>query len=185
MLHRSLSIALVISLAIFISCSGSGQMAQQQGSTQATSEVQQYPAWYPNQNIVNTDTVMYAYATAIAGDSAAAVDKAVAWAESELKSKVSNKLENLRSDALMEFGSESGLDESKFMIALRRADNAVGFLAETGRTEVRTVEGYNSYRSFAEILVPKDELIKRIGKRLAGYEQAWNAMKESKAFENF
>lgn len=184
-MYRSFySIALILSLGIFISCSGSGQMAQQTADSQAM-EVQKYPGWYPNQNVVNTDTVMYAYATAIAGDSAAAVSKAVSWAESELKSKVSDNLENIRSEALVEYGSESGLDESRFMIALRRADNAVGPLVETGRTEVKTVEGYSSYRSFAEIMVPKDELVERIGKRLAGYEQAWKAMKDSKAFENF
>lgn len=159
-------------------------MAQQQNNSQEM-EVQQYPSWYPNQNVVNTDTVMYAYATAIAGDSASSVEKAVAWAKSELKSKVSDKLENLRSEALVEYGSESGLDASRFMIALRRADNAVGYLAETGRTEVKTVEGYDSYRSFAEITVTKSDLIERIGKRLAGYEQEWNAMKDSKAFKNF
>jgi len=185
-MHRSsLSLVLVLSLSIVISsCSGSGQMTQQPGSSQAK-EVQKYPGWYPNQTVVNSDTAMYAYATAIASDSAAAVEKAVAWAKSELKSKVSDKLENLRSEALVEYGSESGLDESRFMIALRRADKAVGYLVETGRTEVKTVEGYDSYRSFAEITVPKDQLVERIGKRLSGYEKEWNAMKDSKAFKNF
>jgi len=181
--HTRLLIATICSIGIFISCSGTGEMTQPTGNQQAM-EVQTYPTWYPNQKVVSTDTLMYAYATAIANDSAGAVSKAESWAQSELKSYISDKLENIRSEALVEQGSESGLDASRFMIALRRADNAVGYLAETGNTEVKTVEGYNSYRSFAEIRVPKDELIKRIGKRLAGYEQAWSAMKNSKAFES-
>lgn len=158
-------------------------MAQQAGPSQ--SKVQKYPSWYPKQKIVNSDTAMYAYATAIAGDSAKAVSKAVSWAKSELKSALSDKLENIRSDALVEQGSDSGLDAPQFLIALRRVDNVVGYLAKTGHTQVKTVEGYGSYRSFAEISVPKDQLIERIGKRLSGYEQAWQAMKESKSFNDF
>jgi hypothetical protein len=184
MRRTHLLITVILFISFFISCSGTGEMTQQSSDSQAM-EVQKYPSWYPNQKVVSTDTVMFAYATAIADDSAAAVSKAESWAQSELKSYISDKLENIRSEALVEQGSESGLDASRFMIALRRADNAVGYLAETGNTEVKTVEGYNSYRSFAEIRVLKDELIKRIGKRLAGYEQSWSAMKNSKAFENF
>jgi len=174
----------VFSLGIVISCSGPGKMAQKTSQTQQKVK-SQYPSWYPEHSIVNTDTVMYAYATAIDNDSASSVDKAIAWAKSEIQSSLSDKLENIRSDAVRELGSESGLDSSSFLIALRKVDNAVKDVAETGHTEVRTVEGYNSYRSFAEIIVPKDELIRRIGKRLAGHEKAWNAMKNSKAFKNF
>jgi hypothetical protein len=56
---------------------------------------------------------------------------------------------------------------------------------ETGNTEVKTVEGYDSFRSFAEVTVPKDKLMEQISANLSGHEQAWNTMKESKAFENF
>ncbi|MDZ7681055.1 MAG: hypothetical protein U5J63_04900 [Fodinibius sp.] len=182
--YKRLFIALFLSAGIFMSCSGTGEMAQQQGNNQAM-EAQKYPSWYPNQKVVSTDTLIFAYATAIADDSAGAVSKAESWAQSELKSYISDKLENIRSEALIEHGSKSGLDASRFMIALRRADNAVGYLVETGNTQVKTVEGYNSYRSFAEVRVSKDDLVERIGKRLGGYEQAWQAMKDSKAFKNF
>jgi hypothetical protein len=128
---------------------------------------------------------MYAYATAIAEDSASSVSKAVAWAEEELKSSVSNKLENIRSDAAANLGSDSGLDSSGFIFALRKAENTVSNLATTGKTEVKTTEGYDSYLSFAEVMVSKEELIARIGKRLGGHEKAWNAMKGSQAFEDF
>jgi hypothetical protein len=184
-MHRIISSLLaVFSLGIVMACSGTGNMSRQPGQSQGM-EVQQYPAWYPERSIVNTDSMMYAYAAAIDDDSASAVDKAVAWAKSELRSSLSDKLENIRSDAIRELGSDSGLDSSSFLIALRKADNAVNYLAKTGKTEVKTVEGYKSYRSFAEIMAPKDELIERIGKRLAGHEKAWNAMKSSKAFKDF
>lgn len=185
-MHRIVSFVVIIcSLGIILSCSGAANTAQQPASSSKSMEVQKYPSWYPSQKIVSSDTAMHAYATAIGSDSAAAVSKAVSWAKAELKSAVSDRLENIRSEALVEKGSESGLDSSRFMIALRRVDNAVDPLAVTGNTKVKTVEGYDSYRSFAEISVDKDELIRRIGKRLAGYENAWNAMKNSKAFESF
>lgn len=183
-MYKLLSYAtLFISLLVLYSCSGTANTTQQ--STTQEPEVQQYPSWYPNQNVVSGEELMSGYATAIGQDSSSSVDKAIAWAKKELRSTVSDKLENIRSEALVEMGSESGLDESRFLIALRKADNAVNNLAETGNVEIRSVEGYESVRSFAEVNVTKEDLIERIGKRLAGYEKAWNAMKNSKAFENF
>lgn len=182
-MYRTISSVAVICLLTFIiSCSGTSNTVQQ---TSTAPETQQYPSWYPDQSVVNTDSVIYGYATAIAGDSASSVSKAVAWAEAELKSSLSDKLENIRSDAAASLGADSGLDSSKFIFALRRAENAISDLATTGKTEVKTVEGYDSHRSFAEVMVSKDELITRIGKRLGGHEKAWTAMKESQAFEDF
>lgn len=184
-MYRIVSSVTVIAIAaVLFSCSGAGNTAQQT-TTSPAPEVQKYPSWYGNRTVVDTDTVMYAYATAISDDSASSVSKAVAWAESELKSSLSDKLENIRGDAAAELGTESGLDSSRFIFALRRADNAVNNVASTGKTEVKTVEGYGSYRSFAQVIVPKDELVERIGKRLGGHEKAWNAMKSSQAFEDF
>ena len=179
-----LSILSITFAGMLVGCSGASQTTQQSQSSKQM-EVQKYPSWYASQKVVSEEDMMYAYATAIGEDSASAVSKAVSWAEKELQSSVSEKLENIRSDAVVELGSQSGLDAPRFLIALRKADRAVSPLVETRQTEVKTVEGYNSYRSFAEVRVPKEQLIERIGKRLAGYEKAWNAMKESKAFENF
>ena len=184
-MHRLLSYTiLLISFAVWISCSGTANTTQQESSSEQK-KVQQYPSWYPSQNVVSGEKMMSGYATAIGQDSTSAADKAIAWAKKELRATVSDKLESIRSEALVEKGSGYGLDESRFLIALRKADNAVNALAETGNLEIKSVEGYESVRSFAEINIPKADLIERIGKRLAGYEQAWNAMKESKAFENF
>lgn len=183
-MHRIVSsIVLLFSCGILLSCSGTGQTTQKSDSQ--TMEAQQYPSWYPNQKVVSNKTQLLAYATAVGKDSVSSVSKAIAWAESELKTSVSDRLESIRSEALVEQGSGSGLDDAQFLIALRKVDRAVNPLVETGRTVVKTVEGYSSVRSFAEVSVPKDQLIERIGKRLAGYEQAWNTMKESKAFKNF
>lgn len=144
-----------------------------------------YPSWFNSKLVESTESKFLAYGAAISGDSASVADKAMDRAESELQSSVSDRLENIRSEALVEQGSESGLDSSRFLIALRKADKAVPYLLEKEREEVMSVEGKEGYRGFVEASVPKDELIERIDKRLAGYDKAWNAMKDSRAFQNF
>lgn len=177
------SIILFISCGIVLSCSGTEQTTQQPVSEKE--EVQKYPSWYPKQEVESNDGIMSGYATAVGKDSNSAVSKAVSWAKSELKSSVSDRLENIRLEALEESGGGSGLDNPKFLIALRKSTDNVGSLMETGNTEVKTVEGYDSYRSFAEVSVSKDKLIEHLEGNLSGHEQAWTAMKESKAFQNF
>ncbi len=178
-----LSIAILAVTGFFISCSAPAETTEQQSQSQK--KISNYPSWYPQQEFVSDADKLFSYATAIDGDSAASVEKAKSWAVQNLRSSVSDKLEQIRSEAVVEYGSESGLDEAKFLMALRKAKNAVDPLVELGNTEVNIVEGYESVRGFAEISVPKDELINRIGKRLGGHEKAWNMMKESKAFSDF
>lgn len=170
-------------VGLFISCSGTAEMTEKEEPE--VEEQAQYPSWYPQQEFISDDTEFHAYAAAIDADSASAVEKASDWAKEELKSSISDKLENIRSEAITETGTGAGLDEAKFLMALRKADRAVDPLVETGDSDVKRVEGYESVRGFAEVSVPKDELIERIGKRLGGYEKAWNAMKESEAFNDF
>lgn len=182
-MHRIFfSIVLVASLGIIVSCAGSSYIEQEEAEP---IEADQYPAWYPEQNIVSGETKISAYAAAIGKDSASAVSKAVEWAETELRSAVSDKLEKIRSGAMEEYGSESGLDSPQFLIALREANKAVDALVEPGKTEAKTVEGYSSVRSFAEVSVPKEKLIAEIADRLAEHKESWQKMKESKAFQNF
>lgn len=176
-------IGILLASFLVISCSGTAEMAEQDSSDQP--EVSKYPSWYPQQEFVSEDDHLRAYATAIDTDSASALDKAHSWAVEKLKNSVSDKLESIRSEALQESGNGSGLDEAQFLMALRKAKNAVPVLIEKGNTEVQSVEGYESVRGFAEVIAPKQKLVERIGKRLGAYETAWNAMKESKAFETF
>ncbi|WP_440998974.1 hypothetical protein [Fodinibius sp. SL11] len=176
-------LAVVGFAGLFVSCAGSGEVTPQQEEPQK--EVSNYPSWYPQQEFVSDDTDLFAYATAIDTDSAAAVNKAKSWAVKQLESSVSDKLEEIRSEVVVDEGKGSGLDEARFLMALRKAPKAVEPLVETGNIEVQTVEGYESVRGFVEISVKKDQLIQRIGKRLGGYEKAWNTMKKSEAFNSF
>ncbi|MEL7834527.1 hypothetical protein [Fodinibius sp. Rm-B-1B1-1] len=183
-MQRIFYFLVILSLSgLLISCSGTGEVSQQQENKQQ--EVSQYPNWYPQQEFVSNDTELLAYATAIDTDSAAAVQKAKSWAIKQLESSVSDKLEEIRSEVAVEEGSGSGLEEARFLMALRKAPRAVQPLVKTKNIDTQTVEGYESVRGFTEISVPKDQLIERIGKRLGGHEKAWNLMKNSKAFAKF
>lgn len=183
-MRRIFFVIAVLGLAgTLVSCAGSGEVTQKQEEPQQ--EVSNYPSWYPQQEFVSEESELRAYATAIDTDSAASIQKAKAWAVQQLKTSVSDKLEEIRSEALVEQGSETGLDDARFLMALRKVKNAVDPLVTTGKTETQSVEGYQSVRGFAEVSVSKEELIDRIGKRLGGYEKAWNAMKTSKSFGNF
>jgi hypothetical protein len=178
-----LSIVILGFVGFFVSCSAPAETTEQQSQSQK--QVSDYPSWYPQQEFVSEEEHLFAYATAIDEDSAASIEKAESWAVEKLRSSVSDKLEQIRSEAVIEYGSESGLDDAKFLMALRKVKNAVDPLVELGNTEAISVEGYESVRGFAEVSVPKNELINRIGKRLGGHEKAWNAMKDSKAFTDF
>lgn len=157
-------------------------MSQQ--PVEAEKEEMLTPSWY-GEEVVDTDSSMVAYAAAIDDDSAAAVSKSVSGAEADLKAYLSDKLEEIRSEAIEEYGSASGLNSPGFLIALRKADGAIDDLVATGNTGARQVKGYDSYRGFAEVGVPKEELIEQLDEQLASHEKAWNAMKGSKAFQNF
>lgn len=179
-MNRTLLSAIVIfSIVFFASCSGTANVGQT-GSTVSS----KYPAWYPQQSVVTTDSVIYAYATAIDDDSVGAVTKAVAWAKSELQASLSQTFEGIRTDAASN-QSRGKLNDPAFIMALRNAEEVVTEISSIQNTEIRTVEGFESVRSFAEVSVPKDKLIRSMGEQLSEYKKAWNAMKASQAFVEF
>lgn len=175
--------ALLILTVTFISCSGTSKVSEQQSSSVDKGTL--YPEWYPQQEFVSEGDRLLSFATAIDSDSASAVNKAVEWAKKELKSGVSDKLEEIRTEAVKEFGGQSGLDEARFLMALRKINKAVDPLIETGNTAVKTVEGYNSVRGFAKVSVPKDKLVDQIEDLLTNHQESWQKIKESEAFKNF
>lgn len=170
-------------LGTFISCSGT-ESVQETDRPSVTEEQTPYPSWYQEQTVVDADSVMLAYATAIDSDSSAAVSKAVAWAQTELAAFVAATLEDIRSEAGETGATDSGVNNPEFIFALAK-NNAIQNLASITNTEVETVEGYVSHRSYAEVQISKDALIEAIATELNTYKKAWNTMKESQAFEEF
>lgn len=168
-------------MGLLISCSATETTTE--SDTQTVDE-SPYPSWYQEQAVVENDSTLMAYATAIDSDSASSVSKAVAWAETELSSYVAATLEDIRAELSESGGGDTGVNNRGFIFALAKND-AAKQLASTTNTEVETVEGFESHRSYAEVSVDKKAFIESLDEQLAGYEKAWNSMKESQAFEEF
>lgn len=171
--------------ALFISCSTTSNTSDSSSTAITESGTDRYPSWYSsNRSVESDDTSYFGYATAIDSDSSSSADKAVEQAKSELKSAISNRLETIRNDAVVELGSDSGLDSPRFIIALRKAENEVPSVTNTEEIEVDNREG-EGYRAFSKVSVEKEALIEELDKAFSANSNAWNAMKESEAFSQF
>ncbi|NGP76654.1 hypothetical protein G3570_08420 [Balneolaceae bacterium YR4-1] len=185
--HKSVRfLTLICFSALLISCSTtSNTSTTSDTSANVTNAESKYPSWYKTSRAVESDDTSYfGYATAIDSDSSASAEKAKAQAQSELKSAISNRLETIRNDAVVELGSDSGLDSPRFIIALRKAENEVPSVTSTEEIEVECLEG-EGYRAFSKVSVEKESLIEELDKAFSANSRAWNAMKESEAFSQF
>lgn len=182
-----LSFISILFLTVFIgiSCSAPQNVSKENTSTSKEAEISTYPSWYGSESMVSADSSFYGYATAVNADSADAAENAEQWARKELERGLSDKLENVRSEAIKENDADRGLNDAKFLLALREADNGLAQNADVSNVEVRSVEGFSSYRGFAEIAISKASIIAKLDKKMADYEDAWQALKNSKAFHNF
>jgi len=178
--------SLICITALLVSCSTTSNTTSDSQSTVTTgNSSSQYPSWYQSSRSVESDdTAYYGYATAIDSDSSSAGEKAMEQAKAELKSAISNRLETIRNDAVVELGSDSGLDSPRFIIALRKAENEVSAVASMEEIEVASLEG-QGYRAFSKVAVDKEALIEELDKAFSANSNAWNAMKESEAFSRF
>lgn len=172
--------------AFFASCSTTSTTSGSTSSAANTVNTEsQYPSWYQSSRSVKSDDTWYfGYATAIDSDSSSSAVKAVEQAKSELKSAISNRLETIRNDAVVELGSDSGLDSPRFIIALRKTENEVPSVANTEEIEVEKMEG-EGFRAFSKVAVEKEALIEELDRAFSANSKAWNAMKESEAFSQF
>ena len=151
----------------------------------AYSAPETYPEWFNSNNaIVSEEEAYYGYANVMAADSMKAVNGAVQRAKSRLSSNIANRLEAIRNDALIEFGSESRLDQSNFILALSKSDRTIVRVAEANETEAIASDS-TGYYGFAKVIIEKQQLVERLDRTFSSYEKAWNSMKESEAFDNF
>ena len=130
-------LALILASFLIISCSTPSKTTSTGEEGTGTEVESKYPSWYQtSRSIQSDDTAYYGYATALAADSAAAAEKAVEQAKAELGTSISNRLESIRNDAVVELGSDSGLDKPRFIIALRKAEDEVTSVSGVEEIEV-------------------------------------------------
>lgn len=177
-------LSLILVSTLIISCSTTSKTASAGNETAPETE-SKYPSWYKtSRTIQSNDTAYYGYATALASDSAASADKAVQQAKAELKTAISGRLESIRNDAVVELGSDSGLDSPRFIIALRKAESEVPTVADVVEVTVEE-SGETGFRSFSKVAVEKEALLEELDKTFSAYGNAWRAMKGSEAFSKF
>ncbi len=182
MTRISICLLLILLSYSFISCAPSAETKKADSSE---TESQKYPEWYQDETVISNDSLFIVYGTALAGDSSAAGDNAETQAKLNLRSAVAERIETIRSDASSELGSEAGVDSPQFIFSLRKAEKVVDDIAVRTEVEVEPVEDYKSYRGFSEVTVSKEELLKQLDSRLSVHQNTWNALKESRAFEEF
>lgn len=177
-------LTLILACSLLVSCAGSSSTVQQNSPAYQAPET--YPEWYnENRSVVDDEEVYRGYAVVLASDSSATVRRAVQRAKSRLGSSISNKLESIRNDALVEYGSASNLDESNFILALNKSGRTIRQVAEMSNGEVRLQDSSENYFGFAEVTLNKEDLIERLDRSFSAHEKAWNSMKESRAFTKF
>ena len=143
------------------------------------------PGWFSKESVnYNADSIQ-ASGTAIGSDSNGTVSKAEERATLLLQKSVSDKLEGVRSEAVKELGSSSGLDAPGFLIALRKADQAVVGITAIEHKDIKPIKDQESVRGFVQVSVSKKELIEDIGRKLATYDKAWSNLKNSASFQKF
>lgn len=187
-MNRIISFLLVLTTAsVVAACSATSKSAQPSATSDDNNSQknQSTPSWFSKETVSYSADAISAFGTAIGTDSSATVAKAEKRAVLLLKKSVSDKLEEVRSEAVKELGSDSGLNTPSFLIALRKVDSVVPKLSSTANKGVEPVKNQESVRGFAEVSVSKKELIEDIGRRLAAHERAWNNLKGSASFEKF
>lgn len=166
----------------FISCAPSSTTQKTDTDASATG-TGPYPEWYDDSEAVTeNDSLILTYGTALAGDVDVAKEKSAAVAKDRLHSAISEQIENIRSETS---DDDSALDSPAFILSLRKAEKAAAESASESRSDVEEVGDYDSYRGFSEVTITKEGLLEEIENRLTAYQNAWNALKASQAFDDF
>lgn len=174
MSKTNLLLLAVVSL-LYLACSSSREAS--------TNDSSMLPDWYSGSNAVSsTQTGFMAYGTALAADSSVAAEKAVTKALANLEQHISDMLESVRSDAVEEAGSGSGLDSPAFILALRNAEGGVSRIASESQKQARSNRNSQGFRGFAKITLTRQELIDHLDSELSANQGAWQALKRGLAF---
>lgn len=176
---------MLMAAILVVSCASTSNTTQENRSETVEPSESRYPDWYNTNGRLQVDDEGFTtFATAIDTDSVTAAEKAGDQARAKLQSGVSSRLESVRNDAVIELGSNSGVDSPKFLIALRNAESDIASVAGVEQTEVKVLDNGN-YRGFAEAYIDRESLIEELDKALSANGNAWNNLKNSQAFSKF
>lgn len=156
-----------------ISCSSTRQATDTDGSDS------RYPAWYNATSEFSRSADSYsAFGMAVGADSAAAVRRAVAKAQSNLEQHISSTLEAARSDAISP-ESNGNLGSPAFIFRLREAEATISEAASVTQTGAVRNDTYGSFQGFAEVTISKEALVTKLNPLFGADREAWHGLKVS------
>ena len=166
----ALSIFVIVILG---ACASSGSAVTESSSADSI-----FPSWYAI-NGFSSDSVSYSgFATAIAADSAVAVERAEKQARINLEKNIALITEEVRTD-LVKSGSNNA-DNTDFIIILRTAHSGVESVASLTQSASRNTEGY--YRGFASVEITRAELRSVLEKGFTGHPRYWGEFSSAPGF---
>ncbi|MDZ7773884.1 MAG: hypothetical protein U5K31_14255 [Balneolaceae bacterium] len=184
MYRRTLGALLIAGGLLLVGCSAPSPAIQDNPQTQPEAETS-WPGWYRADTPLQTTGSggWTLHAAALGADSARAASAALQHARKNLSSQLSEQLEQVRrSVASTEAAKDTGVAESSFVMALRKAERELGALAERERTEAQLSDEASSWRAFVEVRMDKQVLTRHLEQALSSHATAWQALRGSDGY---
>lgn len=163
----------VLVIAMLGACAASDSTVSESSSVESI-----FPTWYAA-NGFSSDSLSYSgFATAIAADSAIALERAEKQARINLEKNIALLTEEIRTD-LVKSGS-SNADNTDFIIILRTAHSGVEAAATLDQSIARNTVGY--YRGFASVEITRAQIRNVLENGFTGHPRYWGEYSSAQGF---
>lgn len=188
-MYRYLFVFAALSISLVACSAATEQLADNEEEDESQEESEEttspYPSWFTNDTEISSDsTSFYAYGSAIDSDSSQAVSKSETQAREQFSAGISDKMEDLRNEAVNDEGDDSALTEPSFIMALRNAEQNISEAPQVEEAEGEVQEDVKGYRGYVELVVSKEEITEAFDAELSSHSEAWEQMKSSEAYSD-
>lgn len=171
-----ISLSLVVIVLLLISaCSGTETLT----TVPKTEAPSIYPVWYQAAGFVADLSIFTMSATAVASDSATAIERAETESRILLESYLSKEMENVRTN--LERSGSNSVNKPDFILTLRNAHVAIEKEATTKNSLSEKTE--LGYRGFAQTSITKTALNSLMQKGFSGKTSYWKEFSGSEAYQ--
>lgn len=140
-----------------------------------------YPAWYKNVEFTQDSLGYSGFATAVASDSAKAIERANQQAKIHLEKQIAQITEEIRLD-LAKSGSTAA-NNSDFIILLRVAHSKVMNAKLSSAGIAREADGY--FRGFSSVRITNTEVKTILETGFNGHPKYWGEFSSSEPFQSY
>lgn len=188
-MYRFLFVFAALSISLAACSAATEQLASNDEEDESQEESEEstspYPSWFTNDTEISSDsTSFYAYGSAIDSDSTQSISKSETQAREQFAAGISDKMEELRNEAVNDEGDDSALAEPSFIMALRNAEQEISEVPQVEEAEGEPREDVKGYRGFVELTVSKEEITGAFDEELSSHSEAWEQLKSSEAYSD-